>query len=121
MLKELHKPESLLTFVMDRPGHDLRYAIDPTKIHRELGWLPDTSFEEGIARLSAGIWIIALGGRIFWLGIIGNIMSACMETEGQYMRVLITWVKWHLGLDMFREFRSMNIGLQGVDMQIRPD
>ncbi|NLV58723.1 MAG: dTDP-glucose 4,6-dehydratase [Clostridiales bacterium] len=48
ILKELGKPESLITFVTDRPGHDMRYAIDPAKIHRELGWLPRTPFEEGI-------------------------------------------------------------------------
>lgn len=48
ILKELGKPESLITFVTDRPGHDLRYAIDPTKIHSELGWLPETKFEDGI-------------------------------------------------------------------------
>ncbi len=46
--KELDKPESLITFVTDRKGHDLRYAIDPTKIHDELGWLPETKFEDGI-------------------------------------------------------------------------
>lgn len=46
--QKLGKPESLITYVKDRKGHDLRYAIDPTKIHRELGWLPETSFAEGI-------------------------------------------------------------------------
>ena len=46
--KELGKPESLITHVTDRKGHDLRYAIDPTKIHNELGWLPETKFEDGI-------------------------------------------------------------------------
>lgn len=46
--KELGKSESLITFVEDRKGHDMRYAIDPTKIHTELGWLPETSFAEGI-------------------------------------------------------------------------
>ena len=45
---ELGKPESLIQFVEDRKGHDLRYAIDPTKIHSELGWLPETKFEEGL-------------------------------------------------------------------------
>ena len=46
--KKLGKPESLITHVTDRKGHDLRYAIDPTKIHNELGWLPETKFEDGI-------------------------------------------------------------------------
>ena len=50
VLRELGKPESLITYVRDRPGHDRRYAIDPTKIHRELGWLPETTFDEGIHR-----------------------------------------------------------------------
>lgn len=48
ILRHLDKPESLITFVGDRKGHDLRYAIDPTKIHTELGWLPTTKFEDGI-------------------------------------------------------------------------
>ena len=46
--KALGKPETLITFVADRKGHDLRYAINPEKIHRELGWLPETAFERGI-------------------------------------------------------------------------
>ena len=46
----LHKPESLITYVTDRKGHDLRYAIDPTKIHNELGWLPETKFADGIEK-----------------------------------------------------------------------
>ena len=49
----LGKPESLITHVTDRKGHDLRYAIDPTKIHNELGWLPHTTFSEGIERTIA--------------------------------------------------------------------
>ncbi|MEG0492746.1 MAG: dTDP-glucose 4,6-dehydratase [Clostridia bacterium] len=48
ILRELKKPESLITYVTDRPGHDRRYAIDPEKIHKELGWLPQTKFEDGI-------------------------------------------------------------------------
>ena len=48
--KELGKPESLITFVTDRKGHDMRYAIDPTKIHEELGWLPETRFEDGLKK-----------------------------------------------------------------------
>ena len=48
--KALDKPESLITYVADRKGHDMRYAIDPTKIHQELGWLPETMFAEGIQK-----------------------------------------------------------------------
>lgn len=50
ILKELGKGEELITFVKDRPGHDRRYAIDPAKIHGELGWLPQTNFAEGIKK-----------------------------------------------------------------------
>ena len=50
ILKQLNKPESLITYVEDRKGHDWRYAIDPTKIHDELGWLPKTKFEDGIVK-----------------------------------------------------------------------
>ena len=50
ILKALDKPESLIRFVTDRPGHDMRYAIDPSKIHEELGWLPETPFDEGIQK-----------------------------------------------------------------------
>lgn len=48
--KELGKTESLITYVTDRKGHDMRYAIDPKKIHNELGWLPETRFTEGIKK-----------------------------------------------------------------------
>ena len=51
--KEMEKPESLITFVEDRKGHDRRYAIDPTKIHNELGWLPETKFADGIKKTIA--------------------------------------------------------------------
>ena len=46
--RELGKPESLITYVEDRKGHDLRYAVDPEKIRRELGWAPETAFQDGI-------------------------------------------------------------------------
>jgi dTDP-glucose 4,6-dehydratase len=48
--KALDKPESLITHVTDRKGHDMRYAIDPAKIHAELGWLPETMFKDGIVK-----------------------------------------------------------------------
>ena len=48
ILKTLDKPETLITYVSDRKGHDLRYAIDPTKIETKLGWKPKYNFESGI-------------------------------------------------------------------------
>ena len=50
ILKNLNKSEDLIEFVEDRKGHDYRYAIDPTKINKELGWKPKTNFEEGIVK-----------------------------------------------------------------------
>ena len=61
--KELGKPESLITHVADRKGHDMRYAIDPTKIHNELGWLPETKFEDGIKKTIKWYLEIRNGGR----------------------------------------------------------
>lgn len=66
--KALGKPESLITFVSDRKGHDMRYAIDPTKIHRELGWLPETKFENGIRKTIQ--WY--LDNRSWWETIISG-------------------------------------------------
>ena len=62
VLRKLGKPESLITFVTDRPGHDRRYAIDPGKIHAELGWLPRTSFDDGIRQTVC--WY--LDNRTWW-------------------------------------------------------
>ncbi|MDR1734426.1 MAG: dTDP-glucose 4,6-dehydratase [Oscillospiraceae bacterium] len=53
ILRTLGKPESLITYVADRKGHDRRYAIDPAKMNRELGWLPSLSFDAGIAETIA--------------------------------------------------------------------
>ena len=50
ILKALGKPESLITYVADRKGHDMRYAIDPTKLETELGWVPKYNFDTGIAQ-----------------------------------------------------------------------
>lgn len=62
ILRELGKAEKLITYVTDRPGHDRRYAIDPTKIHNELGWLPQTKFNDGIHKTVQ--WY--LGNRAWW-------------------------------------------------------
>jgi dTDP-glucose 4,6-dehydratase len=50
ILKHLGKPETLMQYVKDRPGHDRRYALDSSKIQRELGWQPQVLFEDGIRR-----------------------------------------------------------------------
>ena len=68
IIKELGKSEDLIEFVTDRPGHDRRYAIDPTKIHNELGWLPATPFDEGIKKTIA--WY--LDNREWWENIISG-------------------------------------------------
>ena len=68
ILKELGKPESLITYVTDRKGHDMRYAIDPAKIHRELGWLPSTKFDDGIKKTIK--WY--LENKIWWENIING-------------------------------------------------
>ncbi|MGN1340561.1 MAG: dTDP-glucose 4,6-dehydratase [Oscillospiraceae bacterium] len=64
----LDKPESLITHVTDRKGHDMRYAIDPAKIHRELGWLPETKFADGIEKTIS--WY--LSNRQWWENIING-------------------------------------------------
>lgn len=68
ILKELNKGEELITYVTDRKGHDMRYAIDPTKIHNELGWLPETKFEDGIKKTVK--WY--LENRQWWENIING-------------------------------------------------
>ncbi|HEY9897904.1 MAG TPA: dTDP-glucose 4,6-dehydratase [Pantanalinema sp.] len=57
VLEKLGKPESLIRYVQDRPGHDKRYAIDASKIERELGWVPSYTFETGIEQTIA--WYLA--------------------------------------------------------------
>ena len=68
----LGKPESLITYVADRKGHDMRYAIDPAKIHAQLGWLPETKFEDGIKTTIA--WY--LENTAWW----ENILSGAYRT-----------------------------------------
>jgi dTDP-glucose 4,6-dehydratase len=50
ILDIMERPQSLMKFVTDRPGHDCRYALDTSKVERELGWRPDISFEDGIKK-----------------------------------------------------------------------
>lgn len=66
--KALGKPESLIHHVTDRKGHDRRYAIDPTKIHEELGWQPETKFADGIKKTIQ--WY--LGHEDWWQPIISG-------------------------------------------------
>ncbi len=68
ILRQLGKPESLIHFVEDRKGHDLRYAIDPEKIRNELGWYPETSFEDGIRKTIT--WY--LSNRAWWEELISD-------------------------------------------------
>ncbi|WP_370821491.1 dTDP-glucose 4,6-dehydratase [Acidaminococcus massiliensis] len=75
--KELGKPESLITHVTDRKGHDRRYAIDPTKIHNELGWLPETKFVDGIKKTIN--WY--LENQPWWENIVNG------EYQGYYERM----------------------------------
>jgi len=66
--KTLDKPESLITHVTDRKGHDMRYAIDPAFIHDKLGWLPQTKFEDGIRKTIQ--WY--LDNRLWWEEIVSG-------------------------------------------------
>ncbi|MGB2869344.1 MAG: dTDP-glucose 4,6-dehydratase [Bacteroidota bacterium] len=68
ILKHLGKPESLITFVKDRPGHDRRYAIDSTRIQAELGWSPSYTFEKGIEETID--WY--LGNKDWWKKVISG-------------------------------------------------
>ena len=77
IVHELGKSEELITYVTDRAGHDLRYAIDPTKIHNELGWLPETKFEDGIKKTIR--WY--LDNNAWWENIING------EYQNYYQRM----------------------------------
>ncbi len=76
ILRELQKPESLIGFVTDRPGHDRRYAIDPSKISGELGWEPKTGFDEGVRNTVQ--WY--LDNRDWWKGLETGTASSLMGT-----------------------------------------
>jgi dTDP-glucose 4,6-dehydratase len=77
IIKSLGKPDSLITFITDRPGHDMRYAIDPNKIHEELGWLPVTKFDDGIQQTIQ--WY--LDNRSWWENILDG------EYQGYYEKM----------------------------------
>lgn len=77
IIKELGKSDDLINYVTDRAGHDLRYAIDPTKISSELGWLPQTKFDEGIKKTIR--WY--LDNRSWWENIISG------EYQSYYARI----------------------------------
>ncbi len=68
ILKALNKPESLIKYVKDRPGHDMRYAIDPTKLETELGWKPKYNFATGIQQTIE--WY--LNNKEWWQNIISG-------------------------------------------------
>lgn len=76
ILKALDKPESLIQYVTDRPGHDRRYAIDPTKIETELGWEPKYTFDTGIAMTIQ--WY--LDNQDWWKHILSGEYSSYFET-----------------------------------------
>ncbi|MDF9866984.1 dTDP-glucose 4,6-dehydratase [Bacilli bacterium PM5-3] len=68
IINDLNKSEDLIEFVSDRPGHDLRYAIDPTKLETELGWKPKYNFDTGIKQTIE--WY--LDNKDWWLNIING-------------------------------------------------
>ena len=83
-----YKPHAqLITYVKDRPGHDRRYAIDATKIGRELGWKPEESFETGMRKtiqwyLSNGEWIESVTGAAYQEWVATNYTDRKQKAEG---------------------------------------
>ncbi len=77
ILRVLNKPESLIRFVADRPGHDRRYGVDSTKIQEELGWLPTTGFDEGIQKTIC--WY--LENRSWWEHMVSGDLSGAFGKE----------------------------------------
>jgi len=73
----LGKPESLITFVKDRPGHDRRYAIDPSKIRRELGWTPAHDFERGLSETVR--WYV--DNRAWWERVVSGAYRQYYESQ----------------------------------------
>ncbi|MBQ4261181.1 MAG: dTDP-glucose 4,6-dehydratase [Ruminococcus sp.] len=115
--RELGKPESLITYVTDRKGHDLRYAIDPTKIHNELGWLPETKFEDGIKKTIR--WY--LDNKEWWQEIInGEYRNYYEKMYGNMgtdkMKVFVTGVGGQLGYDVMHELSRRGLECVGSDI-----
>jgi dTDP-glucose 4,6-dehydratase len=77
ILKQLDKPESLIKYVTDRPGHDRRYAIDATKLRTELGWQPKYTFDTGIEQTIK--WY--LENKDWWENIISGEYQSYFETQ----------------------------------------
>ena len=77
VLKQLNKPETLIEYVTDRPGHDMRYAIDPTKMEDELGWKPKYNFDTGIKQTIE--WY--LNNKEWWEHIINGEYQKYFETQ----------------------------------------
>ncbi|MGA0533499.1 dTDP-glucose 4,6-dehydratase [Hansschlegelia sp. KR7-227] len=73
-----HSRRDLIKFVTDRPGHDMRYAIDASKIERELGWRPDESFESGIEKTVA--WYLA--NRDWWAPLVAGADGGALARRG---------------------------------------
>jgi dTDP-glucose 4,6-dehydratase len=71
--------EDLITFVTDRPGHDLRYAIDASKIQQDLGWIPEETFETGLRKTVQ--WFLA--NRIWWLRVLNDEYRRGRLCEGE--------------------------------------
>lgn len=79
ILKILNKPETLISFVADRPGHDLRYAIDSTKISAELEWQPYVNFDDGISRTIK--WYV--DNKAWWEKILSGEYQNYYQTHGK--------------------------------------
>lgn len=79
ILRELNKPETLIQYVTDRKGHDLRYAIDPTKIETELNWKPKYNFDTGIKQTIQ--WY--LDNKAWWQNILSGEYSHYFENQYQ--------------------------------------
>ncbi|MBL8954683.1 MAG: GDP-mannose 4,6-dehydratase, partial [Myxococcaceae bacterium] len=77
ILQRTGKPETLIKYVQDRPGHDRRYAIDPSKTRRELGWAPAHTFEQGLDETVK--WY--LDHRTWWERVTSGAYRAYFDTQ----------------------------------------